>query len=405
MNCEQAQRRLSEYLDKSLDPASHRNIESHLAACSQCWAEAELLAECIRRIAALSEVEPPIGFAQRVIAHVKEIESKPSFWEGFLFPFKVNLPMQATALVLVGIIAVYILDPEPQTKRIAPSQQMFASTKTEQPPVTNQAPGRSEVTTADKPPSEPVQNPASPSAADQEAGTSAVVPSAQVDLERKRAAQVPQEPVSAAKPAPEFPLASRPAFSAGEQRESDAATTGMIQAPQKTKLKAPIPVVSEPKGFPLPARSAAPPARDVLGGPFGPSLLASEGHRIAVAPDVEIIVRRHPPPVNQESKESADPPAKSGGSLPPAPTARSIDRLLFNLRESTTPHAVSLAIPQDQYQRLKTDLLLIGTIESESRRVSRDIASAAATESQLRVLLIVLPSDDPGSAQTPGSNR
>lgn len=404
MNCQQAQRRLSEYLDKSLDPASHRSIESHLAACSQCCAEAELLAGCIRRIAALSEVEPPIGFAQRVIAHVKEIESKPSFWEGLLFPFKANLPMQATALILVGIIAVYIFDPEPQTKRIAPSQQMFASTETEQSPVVNQASGRPEATTADKPPSEPVQKPAPPSAADQEAGLSAVVPSAQVDLERKRAAQVPQEPVSPAKPAPEFPPASRPAFSAGERRESDTATTGMIQAPQKTKLKAPIPVVAEPKGFPLPARSAAPPARDVLGGPFGPSLLASEGHRIAAAPDVEIIVRRHPP-VNQESKESADLPAKSGGSVPPAPTARSIDRLLFNLRESTTPHAVSLAIPQNQYQRLKTDLLLIGTIESESRRVSRDIASAAATESQLRVLLIVLPSDDPGSAQTPGANR
>lgn len=405
MNCEQVQQHLSEYLDKSLDAPIHRSIESHLAACSQCRAEAELLAACIRRIAALSEVETPIGFAQRVIAHVKEMETKPSFWEGLLFPFKFNLPMQATALILVGIIGIYIFDPEPHVKRIAPSQQMFVPSETEPRPPSHPTPTRSDTRAADEELAEPVPKPLSPLTSDQEPGPSP----AQSESARKRAAEIVQEQISPGKGAPgrELPVASKPTFAIGvEGRESDPSITGIIQAPQKPKVTTPIPVVSEPKGFPLPTPPAAPAPRDLLGGPFGPSPFASERYRPATAPDVEIIVRRRPQAAKQESRESTDALAKAeGGSASHEQVGRSIDRALLTLPESTTPQAISLAIPQNQYERLKADLLQIGTIESETRAVSRNMAATSATEGQLRVLLIVLPSDDRGPASEPKSNR
>jgi hypothetical protein len=400
MNCAQVQQQLSEYLDKSLDPALRKTVESHLAACSPCRAEADLLAECIRRIAALSEVEPPIGFAQRVIAHVKEMDTKPSFWEGLLFPFKFNLPMQATALVVVGIIAIYIFDPEPHMKRLAPSQQMFVPTATEPRPAADSPPARSEARTADEGIVQPMQRP--PLASEQEAGPSP----AQRESARQRAVETPQEQILARKDAPdrELPIASRPAFSVGaEQRESNPSISGIIQAPQKSKVTAPIPVVSEPKGFPLPAAPAAPAPRDVPS--FGSSPLGLERQRLAPAPDVEIIFRRHPQTANQESRQSPDASGKEEGGSATEQTGRSIDRLLLNLPESPTPQAVSLAIPQNQYERLKTDLSRIGTIESESRAVFRDMAATSATEVQLRVLLIVLPSDYRGPAREPGANR
>jgi hypothetical protein len=404
MNCEQVQQRLSEYLDRLLDPAIHRTIEIHLAGCSPCRAEAELLAECIRRIAGLSDVEPPIGFAQRVVAHVKEIETKPRFWESLLLPLKFNLPMQATALVLVGIIAVYVFDPEPHMKRLAPSQQMFVPTETEGPSARDSTLARSDAR-SEKGIAETVQkplSPLSPSAGDQ-AGTSL----AQGEFARQRAAEIPQEQVPAEKEAlgRELPVASRPAFSIGaEQRGSDPSITGIIQTPQKSKVTTPIPVVSEPKGFPLPAAPAAP--RDFFSGAFGPSSLASERHKLAPAPDVEIIVRRRPQAANQDSKENTQAPAQAeSGSAVREQTARSIDRLLLSLPESTTPQAVSLIIPQSQYERLKADLLRIGTIESESRVAVRDMNATSAPEAQLRVLLIVLPADDRGPTPEPGPNR
>jgi hypothetical protein len=112
MNCEEVQTRVSEYLERSLDAISMKSIEVHLSSCSRCRADANSLADCIQEVAGLPLVDPPLGFAQRVMAHVGEIEKKPTLWERLFLPTRVKIPLQATAVVLIGALAVVLSQKE-----------------------------------------------------------------------------------------------------------------------------------------------------------------------------------------------------------------------------------------------------------------------------------------------------
>ena len=68
MNCEEVQKYLSDFLDKSLDIKHTREVEDHLAACTLCSEEMASLAECHRLVSGLPAVEPPVGFTTRVMA-------------------------------------------------------------------------------------------------------------------------------------------------------------------------------------------------------------------------------------------------------------------------------------------------------------------------------------------------
>jgi len=124
MNCEQVQARLSEYLEKSLEHEVHGAVESHLSSCPRCQGEAESLAEGIRSVADLPSVEPPLGFSQKVMAHVREEAERPSLWHRLFIPIGVKIPIHATALLLVGGFAVYIYQTsQPPEMQLAKSQQ------------------------------------------------------------------------------------------------------------------------------------------------------------------------------------------------------------------------------------------------------------------------------------------
>jgi predicted anti-sigma-YlaC factor YlaD len=99
MTCAEVQLLLSEYIEKSLDTIRMKAVETHLLACSGCRAETEGLMDCIRQISELPLLDPPMGFTQRVMAHVREIESRPTGWRRVLAPFRIGAPIQATALV------------------------------------------------------------------------------------------------------------------------------------------------------------------------------------------------------------------------------------------------------------------------------------------------------------------
>ena len=114
MTCAEVQLLLSEYIETSLDTIRLKAVESHLLACPGCRAETEGLMDCIRQISDLPLLDPPIGFTQRVMAHVREIETRPSWWRRVLAPVRVSVPIQATALVLVAVLAVFLYQKESQ---------------------------------------------------------------------------------------------------------------------------------------------------------------------------------------------------------------------------------------------------------------------------------------------------
>ena len=112
MNCEEVQTRISEYLERSLDAIRMKSIEVHLSSCARCRVDADRLADCIQEVAALPIVDPPLGFAHRVMAHVREINKEPSLWERLFLPTRVKIPLQATAVVLIGALALVLFQKE-----------------------------------------------------------------------------------------------------------------------------------------------------------------------------------------------------------------------------------------------------------------------------------------------------
>ena len=122
MNCQEAQTQLSEYLERSLDALRMKSIETHLLGCPVCRAEADGLAECIQEIARLPIVDPPMGFAQRVMAHARAIEVKLSPWQKIFAPIRFAVPIQASAAVLIAVFAVLLYQNQSRFKNNPPTE-------------------------------------------------------------------------------------------------------------------------------------------------------------------------------------------------------------------------------------------------------------------------------------------
>lgn len=122
MNCQDVQPQLSEFLEKSLDAIRTKSIESHLISCPACRAEANSLFDCIRQVANLPIVEPPAGFARRVMAHVREIGIEPRGWKRLIGAFRVAIPIQAAALVMIAVVAVLLYQKETKISQPDPVQ-------------------------------------------------------------------------------------------------------------------------------------------------------------------------------------------------------------------------------------------------------------------------------------------
>ncbi|HUF43363.1 MAG TPA: hypothetical protein VMR20_15520 [Verrucomicrobiae bacterium] len=123
MNCAEVQNRLLEHLDRSLDAITSKHLEIHLSSCRPCRTEVDSLADCIRYVAALPIVDPPLGFAQRVMAHAREIERKPRIWQRIALPQRLHKPIQATAVVLIALLGFHLYRLEsPQLPEVAQSK-------------------------------------------------------------------------------------------------------------------------------------------------------------------------------------------------------------------------------------------------------------------------------------------
>ncbi len=124
--CEEIQVWLSDYLEGTLESGRHRAVEDHLYLCPNCLAVADDLAESIKSVASLPSVDPPPGFTQKVMAQVREEAARPSLWERIFQPLSIKIPIHATAVVLVGILAVYLYQ-----KSEAPQRELSKSVPAE----------------------------------------------------------------------------------------------------------------------------------------------------------------------------------------------------------------------------------------------------------------------------------
>ena len=134
MGCQDVRNQLSAYLEGELGVAPRRVVEDHVRQCVRCQGELVLLQRTIALLRGLDEVEVPPSLSAAIQAGIRPRRGR--WWREvaswLFFPIHVKLPIQAVALLLVSLGAVYFYRSAPEFSQ-AP-----------QPPVTTESAPRSE---------------------------------------------------------------------------------------------------------------------------------------------------------------------------------------------------------------------------------------------------------------------
>jgi Putative zinc-finger/Predicted integral membrane protein (DUF2275) len=364
MNCEEVQAQLSDYLEKALPTADLKIIEAHLSACALCRMETDYLSECIHQVASLPIVDPPIGFTQRVMACVRETNEKPSFWERWLFPLRIKIPLQATAVLVVGILAVYLLEKEPPEKRplmtsetIVPENQFGRMEKNQETPISKtesqQAPAKSQTPASSAPVSKTSQT-------------------------------------KTARGANEKILLSR-AKSLAEERSDTSSPSS------PTEAKGPgTGIVS---GTPIKSSGQFPEPVEFKSGSLRPEAITVEPFA-----DYETVFRLQSSTQQQPRRDNAGLSQKPAVVVGRQATGGDLDRLLEVVAGSAQPQTVWLNVSKSQYEQLKKALRAMGTIESETQVPLLTGEPGDQNNGQLQIKLTVLPAPETNRA-TPSGDK
>jgi anti-sigma factor RsiW len=120
VTCQDVREWFSARVDEALSADERARLDAHLATCAECereWARFE------RTIGLLRAVEParaPGGFVDRVLA------ARPRPWyrrlaRGLFVPWPVKLPLEIAAVVLVGGLAIMLVQRSPELQLAAPA--------------------------------------------------------------------------------------------------------------------------------------------------------------------------------------------------------------------------------------------------------------------------------------------
>lgn len=398
MKCEEVQAQLTEYLERTLGIEALAPIEEHLADCTRCRVETELLGECIRQVAALPIIEPPPGFVQRVMVRVRETEARPGIWQWLMLPLRVKIPIQATAVLMVGILGIYLLQKEEPHKQ----SKTGLETKAADTVIDKSAPAtKSENTVlakrADDQPVKALQEQFAPSS----------LPPPQTTPSRNRTSTAENQ---APKNSPPTPAASSDATRA-------TSVTNLSQERRGGSLR-PAP---EPGGNTGAAISGTPVANNSssqLGGsPFTFSFpfesdsgaaLRSMSPAIEPFADYELVLRRHRHEAVEPLGAVGAPKQRLEASRKisePASTPRAIERLMTAIPDHTRPQTIWIIVPRNQYENFKSELQQLGTIESEARVPLWRDSAPSQSDGQLRVKLTALPTTDSPAADKPSGQQ
>jgi hypothetical protein len=358
MNCEEVRIHLIDYLDKTLDTPTTTRVATHLISCAPCGAEASDLADCMHQVAALPPLDPPLGFTQRVMAHVREIEVRPALWERMFLPWS-NwtkwMPLQATALVMVGIIGIVLYQKDDQLKPTESTNRTLSASI---------EPGNA-------------------------SNESNLVDTSPTDKKKEAALPAPVTLAKRAEPAPEKKSLSSPTSA-----QSPGAKSEVEARPEETKIPRRRPIQAQEAinpmeqgrfsgdaGFapPMPLgglRQAAPRSDRVI--PLG--------ERVA---DYEYVVRRRPSlrrdladSMDTDSKlksSEADSAARPAAPAPAAPRIESIAEIRF------------YNVAPEHFDYFKKELASEAIIEAESKSPATKEKEVAGFDRLLLIKVTILP--------------
>jgi len=139
MTCGDARAMLSELADQTLAAAERATCEAHLAACGDCWREWEAFQRMLTLLHGMPRLRAPAGFADRVLGAVQLPPWHRRLLRGLFVPLPVKLPLEAAALVLVAVGAVYLVQRTPELEQAARGLEQRAPELVQRTPELEQA--------------------------------------------------------------------------------------------------------------------------------------------------------------------------------------------------------------------------------------------------------------------------
>jgi hypothetical protein len=341
MKCEEIQTHFSDYLDKTAEGPRAKGIENHLTNCPICSEEFAGLFQCRQLVSGLPEIEPPVGFTMRVMAHVAEVASETSLWKRLFIPLKIKIPLQATAVVLIGILSFYVYEKADYNKAPLPTARQ------------NFAPRANEVT-------------ATPNGAHQ-------VPAVkQVERPIAQTANPPEKKATARNAAPDIrPI---PAVTVSD-------TPSQISPENRRSF--PIQAQGVVAGSGMPGPIGIPRQRPFRLFPAERELV-NLGEPVA---DYELLVRAGPRR-EREAEDTANSAEKS--AKPESSSSGAAGGRLIDLPASSVLNILWYTVPQDQYEQFKKELAAQAQIESEVPIGIKDKASSFRSDGPLFIKVVVL---------------
>ena len=363
MNCEEIGLQLSEFLDQTLDGEYFRNVREHLPDCRRCSEELAGLAECRRLVSSLPKVEPPAGLVTRVMANVREAAHGPGIFQRLFPSVRLKVPLQAAAVVLIGILSVYFYQTNDDViSTLAPV-----------------VPKPSLTTPSESSQSTIIDRNAAPSETQ--------APDTAKTVSRDRApAKVPGASTAAMPKAPE-----------------KGAAEGRLESRQEKFKSAPIPaqgVATSQEGSNF--------AGDLSGRGLGSSVEALRQAGVRPAPfpaerlsllsepipDYELVVRRRPPQRTEQATSGGDQDSlqkQSGGiaASKSAETRRPAEG--FSRGNNSALEILWFSVPYDRYEQFKKELAAQAIVESEIPVAVKEKEASFLADRSLSIKVTVLP--------------
>ena len=245
-----ARESLSAFLDGALTPDERREVAAHLEGCPECRRELERLEQTVALLRRVEPARAPVGFVDRVLE-----AARPRPWyrraaAAVFLPFSVKLPAEATALVMVALLAVYVFERTPALQESARTQPEVREAPGEK--TTRSAPSTALADRLARDPSSgerPPERKARPVEKDQDRREAPVArerTGSEAETPKQEAAPAPAAPrPDAAPPVAAPPAATAPAAPAPGAAPPASTAEGTLQKSQAENRQTPVPPAAE----------------------------------------------------------------------------------------------------------------------------------------------------------------
>ena len=119
MSCHDARQLFSALADDALTAPERAALDAHLASCAECRREWERFRATVALLHAVEHPRAPVGFVDRVLGATSRAPRHRRVLRALFLPWRQKLPMEAAALVLVGVMAVILFKATPELQRAA----------------------------------------------------------------------------------------------------------------------------------------------------------------------------------------------------------------------------------------------------------------------------------------------